>query len=173
MDARAYFLTLYDHAHGAVPGPARRLLEEPTPAQLRAVPPGHNSLAWLIWHIARGQDIQIAMLIDSEQEWVTANWAPRFGLEPDPWNMGYGHTPEQVANVQPESVQVLVDYYDAVWARTEIVLEDATTADLDRVVEENWDPPVTMGVRLVSIVDDDVQHAGQAWYLRGLFERSQ
>lgn len=105
------------------------------------------------------------MLVDGEQEWVDGNWAPRFGLEPDPWNMGYGHTPEQVASVRP-SVQVLLDYYDAVWARARTVLEGATTADLVRVVNENWDPPVTMGVRLVSIVDDDVQHAGQAWYLR-------
>jgi uncharacterized damage-inducible protein DinB len=135
---------------------------------------GVNSIGWLVWHIARGQDIQIAMLIDGgEQEWVTGKWAPRFGLEPDPWNMGYGHTPEQVAAVQPESAQALLDYYDAVWARTKEMLAGVTSADLDRVVDENWDPPVTMGVRLVSIVDDDVQHAGQAWYLRGLFERSQ
>jgi Protein of unknown function (DUF664) len=86
--------------------------------------------------------------------------------------MGYGHSPEQVASVRPESVQVLLDYYDAVWARTQTMLGAVTAADLDRVVDENWGPPVTMGVRLVSIVDDDVQHAGQAWYLRGLFERS-
>ena len=57
--------------------------------------PGVNPIGWLIWHIARGQDIQIAMLVDGEQEWVKGNWAPRFGLEPDPWNMGYGHTPER------------------------------------------------------------------------------
>ncbi|MBI2705568.1 MAG: DUF664 domain-containing protein [Actinobacteria bacterium] len=86
--------------------------------------------------------------------------------------MGYGHAAEQVASVRPESVQVLLDYYDAVWGRTETVLEGATKADLDRIVDESWEPPVTMGVRWVSIVDDDVQHAGQAWYLRGLFERS-
>ncbi len=133
---------------------------------------GVNPIGWLVWHIARGQDVQIAMLGDGAQEWVEGDWAPRFGLGPDPWNMGYGHTPAQVAEVRPESAQVLLDYYDAVWARTKAVLANVTPSDLDRVVDENFDPPVTMGVRLVSIVDDDVQHAGQARYLRGLFERS-
>jgi hypothetical protein len=160
------FSRVSEHVHGVLAGIDDEWLTR-TPVA------GVNPIGWLIWHIARGQDVQIAMLVDGEQEWVKGNWAPRFGLEPDPWNMGYGHTPEQVASVRPESVEVLLDYYDAAWARTRTVLEDATTADLDRVVDENWDPPVTMGVRLVSIVDDDVQHAGQAWYLRGLFERSQ
>ena len=158
------FSRVSEHVHGVLAGIDDEWLTR-TPIA------GVNPIGWLIWHIARGQDIQIAMLADGEQEWVKGNWAPRFGLESDPWNMGYGHTPEQVASVQPESVQVLLDYYDATWARTRTMLEDATTADLDRVVDENWDPPVTMGVRLVSIIDDDVQHAGQAWYLRGLFER--
>jgi hypothetical protein len=159
------FRRVSEHVHGVLAGIDDGWLTR-TPVA------GANPIGWLVWHIARGQDIQIAMLVGGEQEWVEGNWAPRFGLEPDPWNMGYGHTPEQVASVRPESVQVLLDYYDAVWARTETVLGAVTTADLDRVVDENWDPPVTMGVRLVSIVDDDVQHAGQAWYLRGLFERS-
>lgn len=159
------FSRVSEHVHGVLAGIDDRWLTR-TPI------PDVNPIGWLVWHIARGQDVQIAMLVGGEQEWVKGNWAAHFGLEPDPWNMGYGHTPEQVASVRPESVQVLLDYYDAVWARTATVLGAVTTEDLDRVVDENWDPPVTMGVRLVSIVDDDVQHAGQAWYLRGLFERS-
>ena len=92
---------------------------------------------------------------------------------PDPKRIHHLPRDKEFLIELPESVQVLVDYYDAVWARTKTVLERVTTADFDRIVDENWDPPVTMGVRLVSIVDDDVQHAGQAWYLRGLFERAQ
>ena len=41
-------------------------------------------------------------------------------------------------------------------------------ADLDRVVDLNWDPPVTLGVRLVSVINDDLQHGGQAAYVRGM-----
>ena len=48
-----------------------------------------------------------------------------------------------------------------------------TPADLDVVVDERWDPPVTMGVRLVSIADDCLQHVGQAAYVRGLLDLGQ
>jgi hypothetical protein len=48
------------------------------------------------------------------------------------------------------------------------MLEGLTPDDLDRVVDKRWDPPVTLGVRLVSIADDSLQHAGQAAYVRGL-----
>src|SRR4051812_48140849 len=120
-----------EHVHGVLDGIDVEWLTR-TPVE------GVNPIGWLVWHIARDQDVQIAMLVEREQEWVDNDWAPRFGLEPDPWNMGYGHTPEQVAAVQPESAQVLLDYYEAVWSRTQPVLDGVTAADLDRVVDENW-----------------------------------
>jgi hypothetical protein len=91
-------------------------------------------------------------------------------LEPDPDNHGYGHTPEQVAAVRPERPEVLLEYLEAVDARTSAMLESLTPADLDRIVDRRWDPPVTLAVRLVSIADDNLQHAGQAAYVRGLLE---
>jgi hypothetical protein len=48
------------------------------------------------------------------------------------------------------------------------MLEVVGPADLARTVDDRWDPPVTLGVRLVSIADDSLQHVGQAAYLRGL-----
>jgi hypothetical protein len=50
-------------------------------------------------------------------------------------------------------------------------VDGLTDADLDRVVDRRWDPPVTLGVRLVSVADDDLQHAGQAAFARGVVER--
>ena len=120
-----------------------------------------------MWHLARIQDAQIAELIDADQLWVSGDWASRFGLEPDPDNHGYGHTPEQVLQVRPESSQALLDYLAAVDERTTAMLAGLTADDLDRVVDRNWDPPVTLGVRLVSVADDGLQHAGQAAYVRG------
>jgi hypothetical protein len=38
-------------------------------------------------------------------------------------------------------------------------------------VDDYWDPPVTLGVRLVSIISDDLQHVGQAAFIRGVIER--
>jgi hypothetical protein len=156
-------------AFDRLPDLVRSAVDGLTPEQLRWSPgPGANSVGWLVWHLTRVQDHHVAELLDREQVYLTGDWAGRFGLEADPSDTGYGHSAEQVASVRPEGPQVLVDYYDAVAARTRNLLRGLKPEDLDRVVDDRWDPPVTLGVRLVSVVDDDVQHAGQAAYVRGL-----
>ena len=132
---------------------------------------GTNSIGWLVWHLTRVQDDHIADILDAEQVWASGDWAQRFGVAADPGNTGYGHSQEEVAAIRPESAKALVEYYEAVAARTRGLLEYASTADLDRVVDVNWDPPVTLGVRLVSIADDNIQHSGQACYARGILAR--
>jgi uncharacterized damage-inducible protein DinB len=140
-----------------------------TPEQLTWAPaPGANTIAWLIWHLTRGQDHQVSEVANQEQMWVRDGWAARFGLDADPGNTGYAHTAEQVGAVRPEGAEALIGYYEAVAARTREFLLGLTPEDLDRVVDRRWDPPVTLGVRLVSVVNDDVQHVGQAAYVRGL-----
>ncbi len=140
-----------------------------TADQLRQAPaPGANTVGWLVWHLTRVQDHHVADLLGEDQIWVTGDLAGRFGLEPEPDNTGYGHTPEQVASVRPAEPAALTDYYGAVAARTRDLLRRVTPDDLDRVVDERWDPPVTLGVRLVSVLNDDTQHVGQAAYARGL-----
>ncbi|GAA1417707.1 mycothiol transferase [Agrococcus citreus] len=152
-----------------IPDTARRALDGLSPEQLVAAPaPGANPIGWLVWHLARGQDAQIADVAGTEQVYLEGGWAERFGLEPDADDTGYGHDTDDVRAVRPESVDALLGYLDAVHAATLRYLGTLTDADLDRVVDDAWDPPVTLGVRLVSIIDDDVQHAGQAAYARGL-----
>jgi uncharacterized damage-inducible protein DinB len=154
---------------GRVAEHVRGVVDGLTPDDLAWSPaPGANSIGWLVWHLTRVQDDHIADLLGEEQLWTTGPWAARFGLTPDPDNTGYGHTAADVEAVRPENAEALVSYYDAVAARTEAFLDRLTADELDRVVDERWDPPVSMGVRLVSIADDDIQHAGQAAYLRGL-----
>ena len=70
------------------------------------------------------------------------------------------------------SSDLLLAYSRAVGARTHDYVAGLSDGDLDRAVDEGWNPPVTLGVRLVSIVGDSLQHAGQAAYVRGLLERS-
>jgi hypothetical protein len=140
-----------------------------SPDQLRWAPaPGANPIGWLVWHMARNQDDHVAEVMGAEQVWVRDGWAPRFGLAPDTLETGYGHTAEEVARVHPESADVLIEYYNSVHARTREFLGGLTDEELDRIVDTRWDPPVTLGVRLVSVINDDDQHAGQAGYVRGL-----
>jgi hypothetical protein len=165
VDVAALLLELY----GRIPPLARDVVEGLDLVQLTEPPaPGSNPVAWLVWHLARVQDDHIAELLEAEQIWITGGWAPRFGLDPDAQDTGYGHTARQVASVRPERPAVLLEYLDAVDARTRDMLARLTPEDLDRVVDRRWDPPVTLGVRLVSVADDCLQHAGQAAYGRGM-----
>lgn len=152
-----------------VPEAARRAVEGLTPEQLAAPPAeGANPIGWLVWHLARAQDAQVAAVAGTEQVYVRGDWGPRFGLETDADDTGYGHDAAAVRAVRPESAQMLLEHLDAVHAATLAYLGTLRDGDLDRVVDASWDPPVTLGMRLVSIVDDDVQHVGQAAYVRGL-----
>lgn len=140
-----------------------------TPEQLAYRPqPTANSIAWLIWHLTRVQDDHVSEVAGTEQAWTAGGWAERFGLPFDHSATGWSHTSEQAGRVRVDSPALLTAYYDAVHERSLAFIAGLADADLDRVVDERWDPPVTLGVRLVSVIDDDAQHAGQAAYLRGL-----
>lgn len=131
-----------------------------------------NSIAWLVWHLARVQDHHVADAAGTEQVWTAEGWADRFGLPFDPGATGYGHGPDDVAAVKVASGDLLTGYYDAVHQRTVRFVEGLTDEDLDRVIDTSWDPPVTLGVRLVSVIADDLQHVGQAAFVRGILERT-
>ena len=165
MDIAGLLLELY----GRVPPLAREAVDGLSAGQLARSPgDGTNTIGWLVWHLTRVQDHHVAELLGENQIWVAGDWAPRCGLEPDPNNIGYGHTADEAAAVRPDGPDVLLEYLDAVDARTRKMLEGLTPDDLDQIVDRRWDPPVTRGVRLVSIADDSLQHVGQAAYVRGL-----
>ncbi|WP_197318860.1 DUF664 domain-containing protein [Saccharomonospora sp. NB11] len=127
-----------------------------------------NSIAWLLWHLARVQDDHVSEVAEREQTWTADGWYRRFGLDLPQDDTGFGHTNEEVDLVQVRSVRLLTGYYDAVHERTLAYLDDISAEDLDVVIDESWSPPVTLGVRLVSVIADDLQHAGQAAFVRGL-----
>lgn len=129
--------------------------------------PTANTIAWLLWHSARVQDAQLCDVAGIEQVWLRDGWVDRFGLDLPRDSHGYGHTPEQVAKVKA-SADLLSGYYHAVHRVTLEFVAGVTVADLERIVDERWSPPVTASARLVSIIDDCAQHLGQAAYLRGI-----
>jgi Protein of unknown function (DUF664) len=129
-----------------------------------------NSIAWLAWHLTRIQDDHVSHLARTEQRWLDGGWAERFALPLDPSDTGYGHDPEQVALVVAEA-RPLLDYFEEVHSATLGYLATVTEGELERVVDTSWDPPVTVRVRLISVIADDLQHVGQAAYVRGILHR--
>lgn len=127
-----------------------------------------NSIGWLVWHLTRITDDHLAAVAGTEQVWTALGWAGRFGLPFDAAATGYGQGPGDVAAVQVDSGDLLTGYHDAVCEQSLRYARGITDADLDKIVDDSWDPPVTLGVRLVSVLADGLQHAGQAAYLRGL-----
>jgi len=160
-------------AFGRIRGIVHRAVDGLTAEQLAfRVDPGANSIAWLVWHLTRIQDDHLADAFQGEQVWTAQGWVERFGLPFDPRDTGYGHRAEEVAAVQVDSGDLLVGYYDAVHEQTTRLVGRLGDAELARIVDRSWDPPVTLGVRLVSVIADDLQHAGQAAFVRGILQRS-
>ena len=129
-----------------------------------------NSIAWLVWHLTRVEDDHVAEVAGTEQVWTASGWYDRFGLPFPPEVHGWGQSADDVARVRV-AADLLAGYHAETAARAIEYVGGLDPADLDRVVDERWDPPVTLGVRLVSVVCDVHQHLGQAAYLRGLLER--
>lgn len=153
---------------------ARELVDDLTTGLSPAVAnyrpdPEANSISWLIWHSARVQDDHVADLAGVEQAWPA--WRDRFGLPFDPWTTGYGHTSTDVGRVDATG-ELLAGYYHDVDALTRSYVDQVTESELNRIVDSNWDPPVSAGVRLISVIGDITQHLGQAGYVRGLADRA-
>ena len=143
-----------------------------TPDQLAArLDEQANSIGWLVWHLTRVQDDHVASAFGGEQVWTAKGWHDRFNLPFPAAAHGYGHSAADVAKVRVERPELLTEYYDAVHEQTVRFVRDVRDDDLTVVVDEAWDPPVTMGVRLVSVLSDDLQHVGQAAFIRGILLR--
>lgn len=156
---------IQEHVHDLLDGAGEeQLLGRPAP--------GANHIAWLLWHLTRVQDDHLAGLDDGFDQVWTEGWADGFALPFEIGDTGYGHDAAEVAQVRA-SAELLRGYHDAVHDRSVLIVQGLEDEDFDRVVDERWDPPVTLGVRLVSVLDDCLQHCGQAAYVRGLLGSSQ
>jgi DinB superfamily len=142
-----------------------------TPDQLTArLDREANSIAWLVWHLSRIEDDHIADVAGWPQVWTTGGWARRLGLPFDPADTGFGHAAQQVAAI-PGNAELLLGYFDAEHEMAIRFVRTLTDVDLDRIVDTNWDPPVTLGARLVSVAGHNFEQAAQAAFVRGVLER--
>jgi hypothetical protein len=133
-----------------------------------------NPISWLVWHLTRVQDDHMAKAFGAVQVWSSGGWAKRFGLTEGTMETGYGHTTAQVAAVgsATASASLLAGYHEETYAQTVRLVSAVTDDDLGRVVDTRWAPPVTLGVRLVSVLNDDMMHVGQATYVHGIVLRA-
>jgi len=159
-------------AFDRMPALVTAVVRDLTPDQLTfRIDPGANTIAWLIWHLTRVQDDHIAEVMGAEQLWTAEGWAARCEFPFDVAATGYGQSPTEVGAVRVSDPALLIAYYDAVHARTIQYIAWLRESDLDRIVDTRWDPPVTLGARLVSVAADDLEHVGQAAFVRGVVLR--
>ncbi len=149
-----------------------RTLRGMTPDDLNQQPkPDCNSMGWLAWHLTRVQDDHVADLMEEEQLWTSEGWHARFNRPSDAGDIGFGHKPQQVAAFKSPDAETFLGYHRAVLERTKSYIQSLSAGDLDRELDEPWYQPLpTLGVRLISVLADNLQHAGQAAYVRGLLK---
>ena len=166
MESKELLFDAYSHITRTVHQAADDMSQE----QLAYRPEeGSNSISWLVWHLTRIQDSHLSPVTQLDEAWLTEEWAERFGMAGST-TIGQGDGPEQVAAMRPPRA-ILLGYHDRVSGRVRDYLETVDAEELDRIVDTNYDPHVKAGVRLVSVIQDNMQHAGQARYLRGMIER--
>jgi DinB superfamily len=116
MDGRQFFLQQYDFLRSVVEG---MILSEVSEAQMRHHPhQGQNSLAWLVWHVARYEDFMMTIL-DPEQRQLfdREDWMGRMRLTRR--DAGTAMTYEEAAVLSAQiDLAELRAYWDAVGQRT-------------------------------------------------------
>ena len=167
MDVSGVFIDAFgrirDTAHGATEGLSDDELTERLDDEA-------NTIVWLLWHLSRIEDDHVSAVAGRDQVWVSGDWVSRLALPFSVSDTGYGHSADAVAAVTC-GADLLLGYQDAVHDHCVEYLETVTGNHLDRIVDRRWDPPVTLGVRLVSVVNDALEHVGQAAFVRGILLR--
>ena len=149
-----------------------RSLKGLTQEDLNELPhPDCNSMGWLAWHLTRVQDHHLADLIGEEQLWFRDGWHAKFNRASDPSDIGFGHSSADVAAFKAPDVETLLEYHRVVLEQSKHYVNTLSAQDLDRELNEpQYQPLPTVGVRIISVMSDNLRHAGQVAYVRGLLK---
>lgn len=147
---------------------ANGLADRLSPAALNAHPAGHpNSVAWLLWHAGREADVQLSGLTGRAPVWTAGGFADIAGLGPAGDGMGFGQTPEQAARIRTDDAGPLLSYIAATCDAIDAYVDSLDESALDEIIDRNWNPPVSRGVRIISFINDAFAHVSQAQYVLG------
>jgi hypothetical protein len=143
-----------------------RMLSDLTDEELTKEP--HPSIGWLAWRLSRVIDNNASRLAGLDQLWVASGWGERFGMKPALYDFGRSkaHTREQVRAFHAPA-DLLLAYHDATHERLMTYLKTLTAADLARELNEpQYQPLPTIGVRLVSVLENAMNNQGMIGYLK-------
>jgi hypothetical protein len=130
--------------------------------------PDCNSIGWLTWHLTRVQDSFIASMMGEQQLWIQGGWHTKFGRPPEANDAGFGQTPQDLAKFKSPDIKTLLGYHRAVLERSQRYISTLSAADMDRELQGPPYLPPKLGLRLIMVLSDGLQHAGQVAYIRGL-----
>ncbi len=138
VDIREFFLYLHHATHFS--GKAAWTLDAAMVPHYRTVLPDHNSVAWLVWHIARGEDWAVQTILQGGEQLLTREgWDARMRVTYPGFGGGMSRD-EMAALSQQIELEALRGYYEAVAAATQAFLR---TFDFDRL-----DTPFDVNARL-------------------------
>ena len=164
---------LLTDAFGRIHDVVHQAVDNLTPEELAfRVDGSANSIAWLVWHLSRVIDDHVSEVAAKQQVWTAIGWVDQFALPFPPEATGYGFGGDDVAAVKVKSGEILIGYFDEVIEEADRYVKHLKEDDYARVVDDSWNPPVTLAVRLISVISDGLQHAGQAMFIRGIVENS-
>lgn len=131
-----------------------------------------NSIGWLAWHMTRSQDRCTADLSGNEQLWIKDKWYIKFSRVQDPDDSGYHHSLEDITAFKSPDGETLLKYHHAVLEEsTQYINKKLSESELDREIKSQTSGRVSLArVRILGVINDSLQHAGQAAYLRGLIK---
>jgi hypothetical protein len=143
-----------------------RMLPDLSETELAQEP--HPSIGWLAWRLTRVMDNNASRLAGKKQLWVADGWGERFGMTPSPYDFGRSaaHSREQVRAFRA-SAGLLLAYHDAVYERMKNYLGGLSAEELARQIDaDRYQPPPTIAVRLISVLENAMVNQGQIGYLK-------
>ncbi|HJN88462.1 MAG: DinB family protein [Dehalococcoidia bacterium] len=142
-------------------------IQDLTPEELAwQAGPEANPIGWILWHMIRVEDMWMQFFIQERPEiWERDGWHLKFGLPTR--DVGFGHTPEQVAQFPLLDLPDLNEYGEAVRGGTLEYLGSLGPEDYGRVPRERR-PEMSVGAVFRQVVGELFQHQGHISYLKGL-----
>ena len=131
MNAIDFFVLQYERLHRQV---EHNFLDRLSEAQMRCRPHGLNSVTWLVWHMARCEDVLSLVLAERPQVLDEEAWPARLRLSVR--DIGTGMGEDEVSDLSARlDLAALRDYYTAVGRRTVEVVRSLPPEALDEPLD--------------------------------------